>query len=808
MADQLELPANWNGHRARVGGNRRRVRLSCDQLESRDATGNIISGVVAAAFGAPLSDSLSELARLIGDWAFLDATIRTSQPAGPMAPSADESPRKLTRYDTWLGPDLLFAEQRPERGARVMASPAPANPGRGAFGDLLGEPPHLSGPTNFGPFPSFVSVRAAAVFTPDSPPPARGVGNAIAAPHERILPEETSSSMMAAFTMDEPPNAAPVATNDSATVAEDGSVVIDVKANDSDPDGDDLAIDTWQYDPPYGTVTQEADGRLRYTPFPNFYGIDQFTYKVTDGRLTATGTVTVAVTSVNDAPVAFNDATAVTTAILEPDPAKIPIAVLGNDIDYDGGTLTVSALDTSMASGQGTLAIADDKLSVTWELPQGYSGETDFRYKVSDGQGGESGWADVHVWAEGDPLQPPPPLVTAMSDEFPIGDSPRSGNVLTNDSGGTIAVLASHPAGTRVTSFGFDGSVELTPTIARTDAAFEYVLFTSNGKGQATGTAKLVDVDLAIYDGQGGGKAIRGWDESKVGAVTVANMNDTDADGRADYEDMEVRSDPDNLLGNGKAYGVDEVDLMKVVVKRPANLPAGDRVTVRATHLGAGRQPMWYSSSIPDSLAPGDNVLSWTGVLSLGDSNFVNGFATVWLEARDRSQAVRDLSLDYTYGGATEYAYATAVWSEMTKFHGTGKTAGELVGLSFREDIARYNDSIALAFISGSRNGALGTGTMPFVMPDGTFYFPNGVEIEFTMYPTGVATERVKWDMSRSVEVIGRYWDATAGAWRGLPGPAGADKEFQPNRDKANDDLSPRVDEISIPIGVSRDIGG
>jgi hypothetical protein len=46
-------------------------------------------------------------------------------------------------------------------------------------------------------------------------------------------------------------------------------------------------------------------GKVRYTPNPNFFGSDSFTYTISDSNAgTATATVTITVTAVKDAPVA------------------------------------------------------------------------------------------------------------------------------------------------------------------------------------------------------------------------------------------------------------------------------------------------------------------------------------------------------------------------------------------------------------------------------------------------------------------------------------------------------------------------
>ena len=88
-------------------------------------------------------------------------------------------------------------------------------------------------------------------------------------------------------------NDPPVAVDDVATVAEDGSVTIPVLANDSDPDGDPLTVTSATS--PDGTVTINPDGTLSFTPNPNFNGPTTITYTVTDPS-GATDTATVAVT--------------------------------------------------------------------------------------------------------------------------------------------------------------------------------------------------------------------------------------------------------------------------------------------------------------------------------------------------------------------------------------------------------------------------------------------------------------------------------------------------------------------------------
>jgi hypothetical protein len=92
-------------------------------------------------------------------------------------------------------------------------------------------------------------------------------------------------------------NDAPVAIDDTATVNEDGSVTIDVLANDADLDGGSLTLVSVG-PAAHGTAVLEDDGTITYTPNADFFGVDEFTYVVADGQGGSdTATVRVAVLS-------------------------------------------------------------------------------------------------------------------------------------------------------------------------------------------------------------------------------------------------------------------------------------------------------------------------------------------------------------------------------------------------------------------------------------------------------------------------------------------------------------------------------
>jgi len=97
-------------------------------------------------------------------------------------------------------------------------------------------------------------------------------------------------------------NTPPVAVDDTATTAEDTPITgIDVLANDTDANGDTLVLDSVTT-PAHGTA-EIVGGMVNYTSAADYFGTDTFDYGISDGfGGTDTGTVTVTITPVDDAP--------------------------------------------------------------------------------------------------------------------------------------------------------------------------------------------------------------------------------------------------------------------------------------------------------------------------------------------------------------------------------------------------------------------------------------------------------------------------------------------------------------------------
>lgn len=121
-----------------------------------------------------------------------------------------------------------------------------------------------------------------------------------------------------------PVNDDPVAVDDVVTVDEgSGATVLDVLANDTDIEGDDLTV-TAVGTAANGTVSL-VDGVLTYTPDAGFAGTDVFDYTISDGNGGFhTATVTVAVTvEADDRTITFEDGARPSEVFVTSDPTRI-----------------------------------------------------------------------------------------------------------------------------------------------------------------------------------------------------------------------------------------------------------------------------------------------------------------------------------------------------------------------------------------------------------------------------------------------------------------------------------------------------
>jgi hypothetical protein len=179
-------------------------------------------------------------------------------------------------------------------------------------------------------------------------------------------------------------NYPPVARDDSAFINRNTPVVIDVLANDSDPDGNPLRLVTpnpFATQPIMGTASPASSHSINYTPFTGLSGTDTFRYLVTDGTSISSATVTVIVNSVNLVPVAVVDRVVVEAQ------RPIVIDVLANDYDpdFDPFWLDHDQPFTNLPAG-GTVTRLSDR-EVRYQSRPGFTGDDYFVYRITDSPG-------------------------------------------------------------------------------------------------------------------------------------------------------------------------------------------------------------------------------------------------------------------------------------------------------------------------------------------------------------------------------------------------------------------------------------
>jgi CshA-type fibril repeat protein len=324
-------------------------------------------------------------------------------------------------------------------------------------------------------------------------------------------------------------NQAPVAANDGVfDVAEDSSASGNVLSNDSDANNDTLQVTTFSIagmSATYnagdsvtmtgiGTLQLLANGGFLFTPLANYHGpVPVITYTVSDGSATATATLGLRVTPVQDAPTAANDQHSGAE-----DQGAVSGNVLNNDSDIDGDTLQVATFsvngssynagETATIANAGQLVLQSDGSFSFTPLPDYHGNVPAITYTVSDGQGNTDA-AQLLITIT--------PRDDARDDSFTGNeDQTLNGNVADNDS---FSAAASYSLASNASN----GTV-----IMNTDGSFTY-----------TPNADFAGNDSFTYlvsDAYGG-------TETRTVTLGIAAADDADDDAFTGNEDQVINGD-------------------------------------------------------------------------------------------------------------------------------------------------------------------------------------------------------------------------------------------------------------------------
>ena len=228
-------------------------------------------------------------------------------------------------------------------------------------------------------------------------------------------------------------NDAPVALNDTASLTEDGSVLIDVLANDTDVDlgvvdGEALSIVS-STNGSHGTTAIE-DGMIRYRPAENYNGEDTFAYTMQDSSgATATASVTVDIAPAPDDPW-FEDLSAEYSIDEDSVDAKITFKIYDVETSADSLMLQAALPDETLISADN-LAISglgdtDPSISLLLTPTSNLYGDVTINLSLGDGFTTIETSIVVHI-------QPVNDVPKAGSDKFSYDEDTEYVDILISD---------------------------------------------------------------------------------------------------------------------------------------------------------------------------------------------------------------------------------------------------------------------------------------------------------------------------------------------------------------------------------------
>ncbi len=286
-------------------------------------------------------------------------------------------------------------------------------------------------------------------------------------------------------------NDGPVASPDTASTNEDVPVTFAVLGNDTDPDGDTLAVTGATVDPAKGTVTVNPDGTLTFNPAANINGPVTITYTISDGH----GGTTTATATVNIAPIADPAILGAGTGTVKEDtPAQTSATGTLSIVDPDAGQAAFQP-QTNTAGTYGTFSVAttgawtyaiDNTKPVVQALKEGETKTETFTVQSIDGT---ATTVTINVVGTNDgPVASPD---TASTNE----DVPVTFAVLGNDSdpdGDTVTVTGATVDPTKGTvTVNPDGTLTFNPA-ANINGPVTVTYTISDGHGgTTTGTATV-----------------------------------------------------------------------------------------------------------------------------------------------------------------------------------------------------------------------------------------------------------------------------------------------------------------------------
>lgn len=259
-----------------------------------------------------------------------------------------------------------------------------------------------------------------------------------------------------------------------------------------------------------------------------------------------------------------------------------------------------------------------------------------------------------------------------------------------------------------------------------------------------------VKIDLKIFnglDGIYGGSAVNDSREVTKGAVTVANLNDTDGDNITDNIDNSVTATP---------QGRDEVDLMKLeIISKGKTLPSCPDIEL----VYQGSIALWKNKTkdIPQSTIIPISSLP----------------LTIWVEATQVSSSLRDIQIQALVDGEIkDEVKATAIWVDITPqnifYQPSALPAPNTLGLDAPGLLNTINNNhlvTPLGMLSKNLDrygfGTFAEGNMPS-SPNTDLYFGGKILFRWKLLPDDAySLGNIKLDIARRKNTTDTYYSMT-----------------------------------------------
>ncbi|MCF7484910.1 tandem-95 repeat protein [Vibrio sp. A2-1] len=352
------------------------------------------------------------------------------------------------------------------------------------------------------------------------------------------------------------------------TINEDGSLIFtdeQLLAGATDIDGENLSVESVNYEGTDGVFTDNGDGTYTFAPNENFNGNVDLTYDVSDGTDVVSANIDVQVVPINDVPVAG------TTAYSVEEDGSITLSdaqLLTNSSDVEGEVFV------SDVSYSGTDGVFTDNGNGTYTFSpnENFNGDISLDVSVMDEDG---------ATAE----------TTAGIDVIAVNDLPVAGSTAYSVDEDNVIILSD--AQLLANSSDIEGDVSVSDvSYSGTDG-----IFTDNGDGTYSFAPNEnfngnVSLDVTVADEDGA-------TAQTTAGIDVIAVNDAPVSGDLAYsvdEDGSITLSQEQLLA--QASDVDGDDLTA------ANLSAGDNATVTANEDGS-------FTIMPDADFNGDIDLSF-----------------------------------------------------------------------------------------------------------------------------------------------------------------------------------------------------